>query len=591
MTVDPDSANERAAAPIIDPRRGDLEDDQSAPKQRSLVSIAGSLFAEISLPKLLFAWTSSILAPAVLLGLAPLALTMGVGKASNRFAEATGYGLLLVVVIALAGAWFGWRPLLTMAERNFWALNALAVQPGYLLWRETMRHLIERALKNRTGAELARIRSASCLAAGLVLMAVAGLVAYLVWPATQWVGSVGDLMAPKTLVLRTLANAVLIMSVYLAVAALVWAVADAAGDALLDLESFDEAPPNATVWRIAHLSDIHVVGERYGFRIESGRAGPRGNERLTRALDRLAALHETAPIDLIVVSGDMTDAGSSAEWAAFLDILADYPALAPRMLLAPGNHDTNIVDRSNPARLNLPFSPIKTLRKMRALSVVAAVQGDRVHTVAAKGAGFGPALADALEPRRREIADFADAGGVRTSARLADLWDGLYPMILPPATADGLGVALLDSNADTNFSFTNALGLVSTQQVRRLIAALDACPHARWIVALHHHVIEYPMPVAALSERIATALINGGWFVRALRPYAHRVVVLHGHRHIDWFGTCGALKIVSAPSPVMGRPEKGTHFYVHSLSAGAGGSIRLLAPHRIDLAPESSAGA
>ena len=41
-------------------------------------------------------------------------------------------------------------------------------------------------------------------------------------------------------------------------------------------------------------------------------------------------------------------------------------------------------------------------------------------------------------------------------------------MILPPAEADGLGIAILNSNAETHFSFTNALGIVSTEQARRL---------------------------------------------------------------------------------------------------------------------------
>jgi hypothetical protein len=125
--------------------------------------------------------------------------------------------------------------------------------------------------------------------------------------------------------------------------------------------------------------------------------------------------------------------------------------------------------------------------------------------------------------------------------------------------------------------------MVSTEQARRLAASLDAHPKARWIVALHHHLAEYPGPVEAFSERIGTALINGAWILRVLRPYAGRVVVMHGHRHIDWIGTCGQLKLVSAPSPVMARPDKPTHFHVHSLAAGPDGSIRLLTPQRVDL--------
>ena len=83
---------------------------------------------------------------------------------------------------------------------------------------------------------------------------------------------------------------------------------------------------------------------------------------------------------------------------------------------------------------------------------------------------------------------------------------------------------------------------------------------------------EYPRPVAAFSERIGTALINGAWFLRELKPYAARIAVMHGHRHVDWMGKCGALTIVSAPSPVMGPESRDTHFYVQALTVGADGA-------------------
>ena len=35
--------------------------------------------------------------------------------------------------------------------------------------------------------------------------------------------------------------------------------------------------PGTRIWRIAHLSDVRVVGERYGFPIEGGKSGPLGN--------------------------------------------------------------------------------------------------------------------------------------------------------------------------------------------------------------------------------------------------------------------------------------------------------------------------
>jgi predicted MPP superfamily phosphohydrolase len=89
-----------------------------------------------------------------------------------------------------------------------------------------------------------------------------------------------------------------------------------------DLEEFQAPPRQGRKWRIAHLSDIHVVGERYGFRIESGRSGPRGNDRLKRLLAQLEDLDAKTPLSAILITGDMTDAGISTEWAELLDALS-----------------------------------------------------------------------------------------------------------------------------------------------------------------------------------------------------------------------------------------------------------------------------
>ena len=80
------------AGPILDPRNGDAEDDVSSPKQKSLLAIAGSLLAEISLTKLLLAWIASIVLPAAILGLAPLIVTAWVGGVFSRVLEFYGFG-------------------------------------------------------------------------------------------------------------------------------------------------------------------------------------------------------------------------------------------------------------------------------------------------------------------------------------------------------------------------------------------------------------------------------------------------------------------------------------------------------------------
>jgi hypothetical protein len=43
----------------------------------------------------------------------------------------------------------------------------------------------------------------------------------------------------------------------------------------------------------------------------------------------------------------------------------------------------------------------------------------------------------------------------------------------------------------------------------RLAGFYQPSSGTHWIIALHHHLVEYPMSVSKLSERIGAALING----------------------------------------------------------------------------------
>jgi 3',5'-cyclic AMP phosphodiesterase CpdA len=574
----------KSMPPIIDPRRGDIEDDASSPKARSLLSLAGSLLSEISLPKLLTAWMLMLVAPCLLLGLSPLIVSAWVAKISGHIASPyAGLWPIFLLALLLALGWFGGRPLFRLAERSFWALNSLIVEPCYVAAREGLRQLVDQLIPERTTrTRRSRLRAATALAAGMLVCALALLALMLAWPSSRWVGNISDLAALLHLAPVALANGVVLVAVYLAIAALLSAIADATMSQPHDFHGFRDAPHAGRRWRVAHLSDLHVVGERYGFRIESGRAGPRGNERLKEVLRELDALHAKEPLDVILITGDMTDAGRSAEWAEFLDALALYPALAERIYVLPGNHDLNVVDRANPARLDLPTSPSKRLRQLRALSVMDELQGRRVRVVDHAAARLGATLADVVKPHRAQIAEFADAGRMLLSMMLADLWAKVFPLVVAPEADDGLGIILLNSNAETHFSFTNALGLVSAEQVKGIEIVVAQYPRACWLIGLHHHPIEYPRPAKALSERIGTALINGSWFIRRLRPLRGRSALMHGHRHIDWIGECSGLLIVSAPSPVMGAPDDlASYFYVQTFAVGAHGRLELLAPERI----------
>lgn len=226
---------------LFDPRRGDAEDGASSPKLRSLLAIAGSLLVEIRLPKLVFARTVSILLLAVLLGSAPLVAML---KVSPTVAELTELGAVLMLLAIVGLEWMGWRPLLRTAEVNFWSLNALAVQPGYAFCREALRYLTKH-LPDNGSTIVARVR----------------------------------LRAP-----------------------LIWDFADASMDEPIDLASFDGAS-NGSTWCTAHLSDIHIVGERYGVRIESERSGPDGNDRIAKIMAGIEAIHSVRPPHLVLVGG------------------------------------------------------------------------------------------------------------------------------------------------------------------------------------------------------------------------------------------------------------------------------------------------
>jgi hypothetical protein len=579
-------------AEFIDPRHGDIEDDASSTKRRSMLSLFGSLLVEISLPKLIIAWIMLLVVPGLLLGLAPIVFVEWLTVVTDKLASLViGLWSLLILGSLIAVAWFGWRALFRMAEKNFWALNSIVVEPSYASFRETFRQLAERLFaRNASDAQRAKLRAGAAAVAGILVCLLALLVLWLVWPHTHLYGSLSEIDSWKKVAVVALANSLAAITAYLAVAALVWGFADAAMAQPRTLRKFAEPPKGARTWRIVHLSDIHVVGERYGFRLESGRSGPRGNDRLRRLLDQLEAIDAKRPFDTILITGDMTDAGISSEWAEVLDALAAHPLLQRRVLMLPGNHDLNIVDRANPARMDLPTSPDRRLRQLRTLSAMNAVHGDRVRVVDRVNGRLGGTLAEFLKQHRAAIARFADVARPIVSKEIPELWANAFPLIVPPDDQAGLGIILLNSNADTHFSFTNALGMVSAEQMRAFDIACAEYPRAAWIVALHHHLMEYPWAAKQLSMRIGTALINGNWFVRSLKPLTGRAVLMHGHRHVDWIGECAGLPIVSAPSPVMEvTDDKDTAFYIHTLAIDAGGRLSLLTPERI-VVPGTRAG-
>src|SRR5262249_3838000 len=301
-------------------------------------------------------------------------------------------GLVWLGVLVAVALWAG-RRLLTTVLDNFQHLHYTLVFPLFVALREFLRVIAERLLGGSiTPQRLNRGRRIGAVVAALLVAARGLALAFAVEC------SVGfkflDVLSvhPWAWARAALSNAVLALVFSPALASLFWLW----GELTLSGPVLDWAPassnPEAPAVRIAHLSDLHLVGERYGYRMEAGTHGPRGNRRILRVFRKLADIDAVTPLDRIFVTGDITDAGTRAEWTAFFDLLRGSPEVRSRLSFVPGNHDVNTVDRTNAARLDLPWSSSQALRKLRVVLALDMIQGDRAHVVDRASGRLGPTL-------------------------------------------------------------------------------------------------------------------------------------------------------------------------------------------------------
>jgi 3',5'-cyclic AMP phosphodiesterase CpdA len=578
-----------AGVRIGDFRRGDDDDNRTSPYGRGMRSVVFSALLEFNYLQAPIGFLALIIGPALLVGIAPsVVITYGrmMIDASAMAGSRPVVALLLVAVMAGAALWIGW-PLLRLAMDNFWHLHYTLVFPIFVAVRELLRVVFERSHgRSITPEQHDRGRRVGTVLAA-ILLAGGGLAL-----ATSVEVSVGlqlvDVERVRfwAVLKAALGNAAVVLGLSTAAESLYWIWRE------LSLKGpvLDWAPAAAdagsSVVRVAHLSDLHLVGERYGYRMEAGTHGPRGNRRMRNALRKLQAIHALTPLDRVLVTGDVTDAGTRAEWAAFLDLLRGCPELRARLSFVPGNHDVNIIDRTNPARLDLPWNAGQSLRKLRTVLALDAIQGDRSHLVDHASGALGPSLADYLREGERAalLRALLQRGTLRGRREMAKVWDAIFPLVERPRTKDGPGVILLNSNARTHFSLTNAVGVVSPSQLRALELVLRGNPQHAWIILLHHHVVEYPVASIGLRDRVGLSLVNAPAVLAAITPNASRILVLHGHRHRDWIGACGDVVLCSAPSATLGAEGGDKHngcFHIHSLAVGAGGSMRLTATERV----------
>ncbi len=572
---------------IWDLRRGDYDDNRSCPKVGGMRSLVLSAVFEFNYVKAPLAFVALVIGPALLVGIAP-SVVVTYGRLAYHATTLAGSRLMvalgLLAVLVGAAVWIG-RPLLRIAFDNGRHLHYSLVFPIFVAVREVIRTVVERfSGPSITPEQLDRRRRLGTVLAAL-LLAGGGLALAITAEISIGLKLVDvervQLWPTVKAVLSTTAVIVGVSTVFESMYWL-WRELTLRGPVLDWVPA--PAQVSASTLRVAHLSDLHLVGERYGYRMECGTLGPHGNGSFRNALRQLAAIHARTPLDRVLVTGDVTDAGTRGEWTEFIDHLQDCPELREYLSFVPGNHDVNIVDRTNPARFELPWSAAQALRKLRFVLALDDVQGDRARLVDRASGALGPLLRDYLREGKRPelLRSLAQRGAMRGIWEMEKIWEKIFPLVEPPPSPNGCGLILLDSNAPSHFSLTNAIGVVNPAQMNALKAVLKNSPGHAWIILLHHQVVEYPAKfISSLSERIGLALVNAPDVLAAITPHASRVMVLHGHRHRDWTGTCGDVVLCSAPSVTLGSDDYQGSFHVHELALGADGGIRLTATQNV----------
>jgi 3',5'-cyclic AMP phosphodiesterase CpdA len=336
-----------------------------------------------------------------------------------------------------------------------------------------------------------------------------------------------------------------------------------------------DGPPAQPALRIAHLSDLHLVEEPMVRLVERPRPG--GNAILPALLDTPAL----AEAEALVLTGDITDRGTSLAWRAFLD-LVEARGLAERVVLVPGNHDLAFLDavsRQRPWRHDR-FGIVQLANLLKFGEAFAATGGGR-RGVVLSGDAPTPYLV-AWEAVEREVRPLVAALptlpvpplGVRhyyrqrgpraayrrrIEAARARLF-GLFPVAVP--IGERAVVFVVNSCAGVSLHpATNALGHVGRAQYRRLERLAAAFPDHLKLVALHHHVVRrLEEASSSFVHRLMakfTVLGDARPLVRFCRRHGVRAV-LNGHRHLSYqlrLG-CGTV-LLAAPSSTLGDELSG----------------------------------
>jgi hypothetical protein len=359
---------------------------------------------------------------------------------------------------------------------------------------------------------------------------------------------------------------------------------------------------------IAHLSDIHIGGPLPANERRASNKTPWLRACLNRVMDELrrnkkgvlidkklvfSLLDDVGDVDGVVVSGDITDAGSEEAWEIFREAIEEAD-IKRKVIMAPGNHDLNMVhltalDTIFKWQGAALFESNK--RALRYLETASAVMGSRALLIC-PFTKVVSTLPDVLERAKRDIDEWLAESMNPDSLTPLKLLELAFPMIVSMGVdADKANIRFVIWNSVKNnrWAVFNAIGHIGKSQILRMDELSRSLPSGTSLIHVIHHQLGLPKRSDVKSRQSGQwlrsfssqwmTLENPALLVRWLRARRQKTLILHGHHHKFFVASTIHEKatVVSAPSPTVGCEES----YHEKCTAGQVGRwLRLLLTHQ-----------
>lgn len=339
----------------------------------------------------------------------------------------------------------------------------------------------------------------------------------------------------------------------------------------------DEDTTAGTECVVAHISDVHLTRQQSLLERQNWLGQPsRASVDTDAVLQTLLSAHadDLRSVDLVLLTGDITDKGAYWEWLSVWEhLLLPSPSIVDKLVLVPGNHDVNVTIGFGWGYREDKWLSIRKARMIRFLSAVWHYQ--RTPTFVfdeARGIlqpfrdfleHFGPEFNDYIEELYEPAKEYTASFSLKEACEWRDkqnrqanvgtiAWDGAFPLIIILEHRK-LAVIVLDSNRRSKAIGANAFGEVSHTQLRRIPRVCEELEDYDIVVAMHHHLVlpdEQSGYNVGLKVR-SMAISNAGDVINAF-PRERLVTVFHGHHHVWATGAFRNFRTIGIPSASLG---------------------------------------